>query len=274
MKLITAMILTAISQAVAFVNADSASTSTPAPVFNPADLMEAKTFTSLEGLSIAYRVHKPKAEVLAEGTKLPVVLFLHGAGERGDDNTAQFVHCIKPLLRFVTDGKHPAIVIAPQCPAGMWWSFGPSETNAPPISARQTNTLRAVLDIMKIEADETIADPARIYVSGISMGGYGTWELIARHPEKFAAAMPICGGGDPATASALTNLPIRVFHGAKDNVVIPEKSRVMVEAIKAAGGEKIEYVEYPEAWHDSWTQTYDDTANLEWMFGQMRKCEK
>ena len=264
--------------AIAIANAVSASgdvsSPSPTPVAEPdyAGLMKAETYTSPEGLSIVYRIHTPDMETLPPGTKLPLVIFLHGAGERGDDNTAQFVHCIKPLLRFVTDGKRPAVVIAPQCPAGMWWSFGPSDTNSPPISARQTNTLQAVLDIVKIETERlaVAVSPQRVYVSGISMGGYGTWELIARHPEKFAAAMPICGGGDPATAAALTDMPIRVFHGAKDNVVPPENSRVMVEAIKAAGGTKIEYVEYPEAWHDSWTQTYDDTANLEWLFGQSK----
>ena len=241
------------------------------PDFNPSDLMEAKTFASPDGSPIAYRIHKPNKETLAENAKLPVVLFLHGAGERGNDNSAQLLHCVTQLMRFVVENKHPAIVIVPQCPAGTWWTFGPSETNTPPITAKQTNTLKTVLEIMDTELADMPYDPSRVYVSGISMGGYGTWELIGRHPEKFAAAMPICGGGDPANAPAITGIPIRVFHGAKDNVVVPEKSRVMVEAIKAAGGMKIEYIEYPDDWHDSWTRTYDNIENLEWLFGQTRK---
>jgi predicted peptidase len=113
-------------------------------------------------------------------------------------------------------------------------------------------------------------DKDRVYLTGLSMGGYGTWALAAAHPEKFAAIAPICGGGNPAEAAKLARLPIWVFHGAKDPTVPIERSKEMVEAIKAAGGDA-KFTIYPEAGHDSWTETYNNPELYQWLLAQKRK---
>jgi predicted peptidase len=136
---------------------------------------------------------------------------------------------------------------------------------------RDKKMLQAVESlILKIIKNYRI-DKTRVYVTGLSMGGYGTWALAARRPELFAAAVPICGGGDPATVNVLKNLPIWVFHGGLDKVVLPEESEKMVRALEKAGG-KVRYTLYPEAYHDSWTETYDNPALYDWMLSK-RKAE-
>jgi len=112
-------------------------------------------------------------------------------------------------------------------------------------------------------------DRRRVYLTGLSMGGFGTWSLAAANPKRFAAIAPICGGGNTADAKKLATLPMWVFHGAKDPTVPVQRSREMVEAIKVAGG-NIKYTEYPEAGHDSWTETYDNPALYEWFLAQKR----
>ena len=101
------------------------------------------------------------------------------------------------------------------------------------------------------------------------MGGYRSWEALARRPDLFAAAMPLCGGADPATAAQIKHIPIACFHGSKDQVVVPEKSRRMIEALRAVGSKPV-YVEYPEAAHDSWSETYATEDNIQWLFDQRR----
>src|SRR5207244_7702516 len=113
-------------------------------------------------------------------------------------------------------------------------------------------------------------DPKRLYITGLSMGGYGTWDLISRHPELFAAAAPICGGGDEDQAEKIAKLPIWIFHGAKDQAVPVERSRNMVTALKKAGGEP-KYTEYPDVGHDSWVRAYKDPELFAWLFAQKKK---
>jgi predicted peptidase len=112
-------------------------------------------------------------------------------------------------------------------------------------------------------------DPDRVYLTGLSMGGYGTWSLAAAHPERFAAIVPICGGGNPADAAKLASLPVWVFHGAKDPTVPLERSKEMVEAIKSAGGNP-RFTIYPEAGHDSWTETYNNPELYQWLLEQKK----
>ena len=119
----------------------------------------------------------------------------------------------------------------------------------------------------------TKADPERVYLTGLSMGGFGTWAWAAKEPQRFAAAIPICGGGDPKNAGKLTELPLWVFHGAKDNVVSLSRSQTMVDAIKEAGGTKVKLTVYPEAGHDSWTKTYNNPDIYKWLL-QHRRSKK
>ncbi|MBN2780677.1 MAG: prolyl oligopeptidase family serine peptidase, partial [Candidatus Marinimicrobia bacterium] len=131
--------------------------------------------------------------------------------------------------------------------------------------------LSLVTELLGALQKELPVDPRRLYVTGLSMGGYGTWDLISRMPEMFAAAAPVCGGGDEKQASRLTELPVWVFHGADDTTVPPQRSRNMVDAIRAAGGKKIRYTEYPGVGHGSWKPAYADPKLMKWMFRQRKK---
>ena len=179
----------------------------------------------------------------------PLLLFLHGAGESGHDLNKVKIHGPPKLIE--AGKSYPMIVVSPHAPRMGW----------------DVPTLNALLD--EIVATHKV-DKDRIYVSGLSMGGFGTWSLAAAHPDKFAAIVPICGGGDPHDAAKLKNLPIWVFHGAKDNVVLPSRSESMVKALKDHGATNVQYTLYPNAHHDSWTETYNNPEVWEWLMKQKR----
>jgi predicted peptidase len=178
----------------------------------------------------------------------PLMMFLHGSGESGTNLAKLKKHGPPKVVESKPD--FPFILVSPQ-------SHGHGWTN---------QTLMALLDSV---ASQYRVDRNRIYLTGLSMGGFGTWSLAAAHPEKFAAIVPICGGGNTNDAKKLAALPIWVFHGAKDPTVPVARSREMVAAIKAAGG-RIKYTEYPEAMHDCWTQTYDNAELYKWLLAQKR----
>jgi len=220
------------------------------------------------GNVLPYRLMSPANP--KPGQKYPLVIFLHGAGERGNDNNVQLVHGVKEFANAQAREKFPCFLIAPQCPTGKRWvevDWSAKQHDMPPKPSEPLNWLLALLEQMKKEKP---IDTDRIYVTGLSMGGYGTWDLLSRHAEMFAAAVPVCGGGDEAKASVMKGVPIWVFHGAKDTAVIPERSRNMVAAVKKAEG-NIKYTEYPEVGHDSWNKAYADPELLPWMFGQKLK---
>lgn len=150
----------------------------------------------------------------------------------------------------------PAIVISPQCPQDGSWT-----------TELQLDALEGLLDQV---TKKYRVDQDRIYLTGLSMGGYGTWELAMRQPKRFAALVPICGGGDLARASLLKDVPIWIFHGAKDEVVSPEESQRMYDALKACGG-NVRFTLYPEADHLSWVPAYADPALYDWLFQQRRQ---
>lgn len=173
----------------------------------------------------------------------PLMLFLHGAGERGDNLDLVKVHGPPKLI---AAGKEmPFIVVSPQCPKDRWWN---------------AVELTALLDeiIEKYDVDES-----RIYVTGLSMGGFGTWNLAMYTPKRFAAIAPICGGGDRQFGKHLKHLPAWIFHGAKDSAVPVERSIEMAKAIKDRGGDP-KLTIYPEANHDSWTKTYENPELYKW----------
>lgn len=179
----------------------------------------------------------------------PLLLFLHGAGERGSD--LELVKKHGPP-KIVADKKDfPFILVSPQCPANRWWE--PFELNA---------LLDDIVAEHKVDSD-------RIYVTGLSMGGFGTWALAARAPDRFAAIVPICGGGEASWARRIRDLPVWVFHGGKDPVVPLASSERMVEALKEREG-NVRFTVYPEAGHDSWTEAYNDPQLYEWLLAQKR----
>lgn len=230
--------------------------------------LEKHTFTR-DKASLPYRLLKPAGYDKAGKSSYPLVVFLHGAGERGSDNKKQLKHGVAEFAKEATRKKYPCFLVAPQCPERQSWaSFGRRGTRqAAALAEKPTEPAALVLDLIDSLAKEYRIDRGRIYITGLSMGGYGTWDLVARKPALFAAALPICGGGDPAQAKKLTKLPIWCFHGDKDTAVPVERSREMIAALKKAGG-KPEYTEYKGVAHDSWTRTYRDGKVIAWLFKQ------
>ena len=220
------------------------------------------------GATLRYRLLTPAATATAP--KPPLVLFLHGAGERGDDNAAQLKHGCAEFHR--RQATHPCVVFAPQCPAGQKWvevDWGGSD-GAGTFPTEPSRPLRLAIEVMDSLIASGRVDPDRLYVTGLSMGGYGTWYAAGMPGSRFAAAAPICGGGDPAWAKRYVGLPLWAFHGADDRAVPVSRSRDMIAAVQAAGGEP-KYTEYPAVGHDSWTQTYADDAFHDWLFAQRRQ---
>jgi predicted peptidase len=240
--------------------------STAASAADFSDLYEPHTFKSGDG-ELRYRMMRP-AKVEA-GKKYPLVIFFHGAGERGSDNEKQLVHGMKDFASDGNRAKYPAFVVAPQCPEGQQWVNVPWSDDRHTLPAQPSDSMRLSLALVDSLVKELPVDKSRIYVTGLSMGGFGTWDAIARRPDFFAAAAPICGGGDRATAKSLAKLPIWIFHGDSDTAVKTQRSRDMVAALKAAGGEP-KYTEYPRTGHDSWSPTYRDPKFMEWLFAQQR----
>ena len=180
----------------------------------------------------------------ADDREWPLLIFLHGAGERGDDLELVGVH---GPLKEVREGRDlPFVIVAPQVPAGERWTVG-----------RVAATLDAALEAYRI-------DPSRVYLTGLSMGGFGTWEAIERMPERFAAAIPICGGGNPIGLPTARTVPVWAFHGSADPVVPLAASAVMVNALEAAGGD-VAFTVYPGVGHDSWSETYANPEVYEWL---------
>jgi predicted peptidase len=165
--------------------------------------------------------------------------------------------------------KYPAFVIAPQCPKEKKWVEVDWTTDQHTTPEQPSVGLGATLKLIEAIQKEFSIDAKRIYITGLSMGGYGTWDALARRPELFAAAAPICGGADLATAGKIKAVPIWAFHGDKDTAVKVQRSRDMIAALTAAGGTP-KYKEYPGVGHDSWSQTYRDPAFYQWLFAQRK----
>ena len=183
----------------------------------------------------------------------PLIVFLHGMGERGDDGMLQTEVGIGRAIRRHPDW-FPCLVVMPQCPNDVLWYKAFDEIHATLAKTRE----------------EYHVDPGRIYLTGLSMGGFATWMYGAQRLDVFAALMPICGGGRTEDAEALAEVPIRAFHGADDTKVPPALSRRMVEAVKRAGGD-IKYTEFLGVEHNSWDPAYDDRANIKWLLRQRKK---
>lgn len=227
------------------------------------------------GATHRYQVFVPASK--AGGGMPPAILFLHGSGERGSDNRKQVEVGIGPHLRAHLD-DFPALVVLPQAAEGTEWT----DAAGPVAMAALDAALR-----------EFHGDPARVYLTGMSMGGYGTWELALQHPARFAALAPVCGGitvdwnderpglraksvdgaADPFAEAArrLRDVPVWIFHGGKDDIVPPAQSRRMAAALKAAGARDARYTEFPDANHNSWDPAYSATPELwTWLFAQKR----
>jgi len=203
----------------------------------------AKTIT--KDLSIKYLLYLPKGYGEKE-KKWPLMMFLHGAGERGSNLNKVKVH---GPPKIVEAGKDlPFIIVSPQCPKDDWWT-------------ERDDELIHLLDDIQKRYD---VDAERVYLTGLSLGGYGTWTLGSTYPERFAAIVPICGGGKRFFGWRLKDVPVWAFHGGKDSVVPLRESAEMVQAVNRGGG-NAKLTIYPDANHDSWTKTYDNPELYKWL---------
>ena len=233
--------------------------------------MTAECFSTPFGESLPYRLYTPPN--INKNERIPVILFLHGSGERGCDNKAQVVHGVGNILDYLQASGTAAYVIAPQCPTGMQWVNTPWDSLAHPMPEFPSFPMKLALELIATKLNDLPIDPKRIYVTGLSMGGYGTWDALQRQPARFAAGVPICGGGDPLLATRLKTIPVRVYHGDMDSAVPVERSRSMVAAIEAVGG-KVTYTEYPGVGHNSWEKAYSDPTLYAWLFTQRRRGKR
>lgn len=224
-----------------------------------------------EPVLVPWRLYVPP-EATADN-KLPLVFFLHGMGRKGKDN-------VGPMDLAVTfwseeaQKKHPCYVLTPQCTKKPWAPIpripGKRGRDNYKVTEKPANTTAGALMILDKIIKEKHVDPKRVYVTGQSMGGYGTWEVLYRRPKLFAAAIPICGGGDPSQVSKYKDVPIWVFHGENDTTVPAENSRILIKALKDAGGNP-KYTEFKNVGHGSWQPAYAMPELHEWLFSQKKE---
>jgi predicted peptidase len=233
----------------------------------------AREYKTPQGQVMAYRLYLPEGYDSSE--KYPLVVFLHGAGGRGIDNKGQMNGSGSVGTRLWSSAevqqRHPTLVLAPQAnprPGTTWvHRWRPSENPDP----ADKEPLQLVMEIIDQLQGEFSIDSERLYVTGLSMGGFGAWSAVSRFPDKFAAAVPICGGGDPSMLENVT-VPVWAFHGAADTLVPPRRSREMIEALRKAGAEP-RYTEYPGIGHNSWELAYQEPDLAPWLFSQRRQQE-
>ena len=228
-----------------------------------------KVFLASDGDSLLYRVLEPQNP--ERGKKYPLVLFLHGAGERGNDNQSQLIHGSQMFLNPVNREKHPAFVLFPQCPSDDYWSFSkrpdsfeimPEEEIMPPI-------IKNLKELLDHYLANPMIDKSRIYIMGLSMGGMATYDMVSRFPEIFAAAIPICGAVKAGRLEAAKDVKFRIYHGDADSVVPVECSRRAYRELKAAGAD-VEYFEFPGCGHGSWNPAFSRDDFMQWLFKQKK----
>ena len=204
-------------------------------------------------MKLDYELYLPPDYVKDDAKKWPLIVFLHGSGERGHDVAAVKKHG-PPKIVEAKDSPLSGrfIVVSPQCPEKQWW---------------KTDDLNALLDDVMAKYH---VDADRVYLTGLSMGGFGTWAWAVHDPGRFAAIAPMCGKGDPTKADQIRNMPIWNFHGEKDNTVPIKNSEEMVEAVKATGNKEVKFTRYPDAGHDCWTRSYANPELYDWFLAHKR----
>ena len=235
---------------------------------------EANSFTSSEGYILPYRILWPKDYDRARQKQYPLVLFLHGAGERGDDNRLQLTHGTTIFLNEENRTNFPAIVVMPQCAKDDYWAQMRQQEDGSRVynfNEIPNPGLAATSELLDLLLLEEKVDSDRVYLVGISMGGMGTFELLARRPYTFAAAVPICGGTNPALVPLYADqVPLWIFHGDQDGVVSVEDSRRVVEVLEKLGV-AVKYTEYKGVQHHSWDRAFAEPELISWLFAHRLK---
>lgn len=232
---------------------------------------EARVYQSTAAESLPYRIRLP-ARLRADPAtdeKFPLLVFMHGAGERGVDNISQLRHSLPDILDFCEAHGAPAIALAPQCPADVMWFNIPGLIANNAVPEITTRPWMLAMELIEQTIHTLPVDLARVYIAGISMGGFATWSALIARPDWFAAAVPVCGGQKPGDAARIGKVPVWTFHGTLDETVDVSWTRDMVAALKETGG-NVRYTEYPDTGHDSWTQTFRNPEVLTWLFSQRK----
>lgn len=228
-------------------------------------LFEKCTYLNINGI-LLYRLLIPGNMNIKQ--KYPLILSMHGAGERGTDNEQQLKYIHELFLDETNRTNYPCFVLAPQCPPDpVWWSY--TSWNEPVLPEKPSTELSLVKSLLNELPLKYPIDESRIYITGISMGGCATYDLLMRYPEKFAAAIPICGWGDTLKANRIKNIPAWIFHGTDDEEINVKHSRKMYNALIEAGGNP-KYTEYRNTGHNSWLKAYKEPDLLEWLFSQKK----
>lgn len=235
--------------------------------FNSSANSVKEVYRASNGKSLPYRLYVP--DDYDPNKSYPLVLFFHGAGERGTDNTAQISagSVMQRLLLPEEQKKFPCLILAPQCPGDSQWvlsDWGPGVYNHNTMQTPVSPYMKAAEELLDKVIEEYSVNEDRLYVTGMSMGGFGTWDIISRNPEKFAAAFPVCGGVDETYLDRLQGFPIYTFHNVGDTIVNSQGTKKAYEILKDAGG--ITYVEYPSSAHDAWSAAYATDDLLTWVF--------
>lgn len=216
---------------------------------------------------LPYNIYFPKDY---DGRKdYPLIFFMHGAGERGLDNKAQLKHIAPILASQETQSKYPSILVFPQCPLNDYWASVDRSNNQWNYSNDDRPTAAGLKAEKLIDyiVENYKVDKKRTYISGLSMGGFGTYSILTRMPDKVSAAITICGGANIKYAEQFKNVPLKIFHGGSDDVVPVSLSRNLAKKLDSLDA-PFEYIEYPDMGHDIWNKVYQDPNTLEWLFSQ------
>lgn len=236
-----------------------------------------KQWIMQSGDTMPFRVLLP--ENYDPAKKYPLVLFLHGRGESGTDNEKQLTHGAKMFLQDSIRKNYPAIVVFPQCAANSYWSNVQAVTTGSKTGKRTfyfvpagepSQSMKMLQGLVGNLLERYPVKMDQVYIMGLSMGGMGTFELVRRMPGLFAAAIPICGGAHPATAAQLVKTKWWIFHGSKDDVVLPVYSEQMFMALQKAKA-SVQFKLFPNANHNSWDPTFAEPGLLKWLFSQKKK---
>ncbi|MCZ4409484.1 prolyl oligopeptidase family serine peptidase [Cryomorphaceae bacterium 1068] len=233
-----------------------------AEAFSQTSLFSYEAYISEDGDTLKYRRLISDYDGISQ---YPLVIFLHGSGERGSDNEVQLKWGVSNFANDDIMKSHRPIVIAPQCPSGMSWDNSNEEDST--MKPEPSLPMKLLRGLISETLEKLPVDSNRIYITGLSMGGYGTYDAMMRYPEVFAAAVPVCGDGDLSKAADIAHIPIWIFHGARDGVVNPVLSQKMVDALTKAGAHP-GYTQYPETGHFAWVAAYSDAMMMEWLFSQ------
>lgn len=235
-------------------------------VFCQTSAFSYQKYTNGKGDTLQYRQLTPDYDTLR---RYPLLIFLHGSGERGSDNEAQLKWGVMNFAKEENMIKYPAIIIAPQCPEKMQWSNFSRESKSVDMHLQSSPSMpmQLLIAVIRQTIQKLPVDTNRIYITGLSMGGFGTYDAIERYPDLFAAAVPVCGGGDTSRAASIARMPLWIFAGAEDAAVNPLYSIYMVSALTRAGAHP-GFTLYPEVGHFSWLGAYTDPLMMAWLFRQ------